>query len=310
MRPRQREKLLKTAPPPPDRIVVELTNRCNLACSMCPRNYMKAPQGIMDPKLFKNIIDQMSKYPGMSLAPFFRGEPLLHPKFKELIAYARKKITGRIMLFTNGLLLDKKMAGFLLTTGIDHINFSLDAADKGAYKKICKGGDFDRVLSNINYFLGLKRSSGKTIPEIQISLVKTKENRSSVKRFIGLWRNKVDRIRIYSMHSEGGMFGSKEKEPGPSKHAGRKPCLKPFNEMVVYWNGGVALCNHDWDRLKLLGSARTSKLEKIWRSKAYIEIRKKHLESAWHDIETCDRCDQWKAYYGDKSIIGKLITKK
>lgn len=297
---------LTVVPPFPDRVVIELTNNCNLYCKMCPRRLMKSELGDMKKELFFSLIDTISKYEWTSIAPFFRGESLLHPNFLELMKYARKKIKNRIMLFSNGILFDQNISDNVIKIGLDHISFSLDSVDEETYKKIRGKALFDQVVSNIKYLVKKRNIENKMKPEIQVSMVKTKWNENIIKDFIKKWGNKVDRVRVYEEHTVDSNFGK-----GGNSYIyqfDRKPCLKPFNEIAVYWNGNIALCNHDWERHNILGNANISPLDAIWESNAYRLVRKLHLSGNYKDIETCGDCDQWKAYYNKDGIIGELVT--
>jgi MoaA/NifB/PqqE/SkfB family radical SAM enzyme len=63
--------------------VIELTNDCNLSCTMCPRNYINMEIGYMSKGLFLELIDKIPK--GSTVLPFWRGESTLHPDFREMI---------------------------------------------------------------------------------------------------------------------------------------------------------------------------------------------------------------------------------
>jgi radical SAM protein with 4Fe4S-binding SPASM domain len=136
-------------------------------------------------------------------------------------------------------------------------------------------------------------------------LVKTDINKHTVNEFVNTWKGKVDRIRIYEEHSKNGAFGSINRVENLGD---RKPCFKPFNEMVVYWNGKVCLCNHDWDRQGTLGDATIKPLEELWNDSAYRTVRQLHLDGKYDSIETCCSCNQWQAYYTNKGVVGDLIT--
>ncbi len=288
----------------PDRVVLEMTNCCNLRCTMCPRRHMVAPEGYMSMDLFKKLVEEIAHYPGTSIAPFFRGESLLHPDFKEMIGFARKHISGRIMLFSNAMLLSKDISCFLLDTGIDHISFSVDSVDPDVYEKIRVNAKLDEVLENIHFFIEEKGRRGVNLPEIQVSTVATEAAQENTRQFIDYWLPLVDRVRVYPEHSqeEEGFGGLNEK----IDH--RRPCLKPLNEMAVYWNGSVALCNHDWGRINPVGDANTHSLKDIWDSQNYNAIRREHNSGIYRD-PSCSECDQWLAYYDDKGVVGQLFTR-
>lgn len=61
---------------------------------------------------------------------------------------------------------------------------------------------------------------------------------------------------MYPEHSSNGAFGSlKEKYNLPDINK-RLPCKKVFTDMVIYWNGDAAVCNHDWGRKEYIGMGK------------------------------------------------------
>jgi MoaA/NifB/PqqE/SkfB family radical SAM enzyme len=103
---------------------LELTNHCNLRCTICPVNTtMRRPKGFMDPALFRRIIDDN---PGFRFVLAFQwGEPLLHPNFFELVRYAADRGV-RTMITSNGTHLTPENRRKLLECGLDRITFSVD----------------------------------------------------------------------------------------------------------------------------------------------------------------------------------------
>src|SRR6187549_825202 len=76
----------------PISISIEPTTSCNLRCPECPsglRSFTR-PTGMLDPALFKSVIDQLA--PTLSYLTFyFQGEPFLHPDFLQMVRYASEK---------------------------------------------------------------------------------------------------------------------------------------------------------------------------------------------------------------------------
>lgn len=292
--------------PFPRRVTVELSNRCNLRCIMCPRNFYKGSDSFMDAELYKKIIDEISEYKDITLVPFFRGESLLHPNFFELIKYAKDKNVGHIQLATNAMLLNKRKAREIIDIGIDFISFSLDTLGKENYERIRKGAKYDIVLNNVENFIDMRNKNGLKIPEIQVSVVETEATKATLQDFIDKWLPRVDRVRVYIEHSKDGRFGSIE----GINDAERRPCLKLLTDIVIYQDGMVALCNHDWDRKEFIGNVRENKISDIWNNDVYREIRLRHWENRTHGDPTCRFCDHWATYYSNGFIMGKVYTKK
>ena len=290
----------------PERITVDITNRCNLQCFMCPRNKVKMELGDIDFGLFKKIIDEASGYLPVSLVPFFRWEPLLHNDLIEMLNFASAKGLKPIQLATNAFFLKSELSERILDSGIDFITFSIDVNVPGLYKKIRINSDFERVFSNIVNFIELKKKKGLTLPEIQVSAVKTKDSSPFIVEFINFWKDKVDKVRIYPVHSLDTDIG---KIDSASAVKTRKPCLKLLTDMVIYWNGDVAICNHDWQRNFFIGNVKNSSLKDIWQNGVYQDLRKRHLDNNLKDVVPCNYCSHWQAYYQKNKIIGELYEK-
>lgn len=296
-----------TCPDFPERLTVELTNRCNYSCTMCPsRLNTDWKQGDITEKLFKKLIDEAAEHLPVALAPFFRGESLLHENIVGLVAYAVKKGLGPIQMATNGSLLTESLALQLLETGIDFLSFSLDSMDPGEYAGIRRGGRLVPVVKNIEKMLQL-RDKGRYKTQIQISATKTRANRDSISNLINYWRNRVDRVRVYYEHSADGYTGSLSTECAPDVFP-RKPCQKVFTDMVVYYDGSAACCNHDWFRENPLGGLNRQAIKEVWSGPQYSKLRQQHNKPALLDDPTCLHCDHWKLYYMEQKYIGELYT--
>lgn len=266
---------------------------------------MESPRGFLSFSLFKKIIDEVSEYKDTALVPFFRGESLLHPRCIDMLAYAKKKGVGPIQFTTNATLMTDVIARSLIDLELDFISFSIDSIDPVLYAEIRKGADLNPVLTNIEFFCNLKRKQKLDKPEIQVSVVKTKNTLEGINDFVRFWKTRVNRVRVYDEHSQEGLFGSLHPNKGKSLAEHRQPCMKPFTDLVIYWNGDVALCNHDWDRKNPLGNLNAHRIYDIWQNHGYQTIRDAHC--GYGKLEPlCETCDHWKAFYDKKPLIGEL----
>jgi len=115
-------------------LFLELTNKCNFHCEFCPSDSQTRSHGYMDLSLVKKIFDEISLKKLVSQVQLhLMGEPTLHPKLNDILAYAKKK-NIKIALTTNGSTLVKKKVPKLLESISGNIIASLMTPTKETYK--------------------------------------------------------------------------------------------------------------------------------------------------------------------------------
>lgn len=263
----------------PKRIEIELSNACNLRCTYCPRKFLTNASGFMDLKLFKKLIDEASAYPSTIIVLHRRGESLLHPDFLAVCDYVKGKF-HEIQLATNATLLCREKAEAIIRS-LTFISFSIDTPEE--FNKTRVPAAYASVEKKISDFL--KINSG--IIRTQVSMVRTDAvSKRETNEFKRLWAGRVDRIRIYEEHSKNGKFGSLAGNRGR-----RSPCTMPFYEILVYFDGKVGRCNHDWES-KIMGNVSVSSIRKVWENKKYKDLRQQHIDLKISDA-ACKSCDSW-----------------
>lgn len=105
---------------------IEITTVCNAKCFYCPNDTMKHIH--MASECFEKIV-QAEKFPTMLLLQG-TGEPLLHPSFWTMVAYAKER-GHRISIITNG----SQEIDLSRLLSLDNIGFSLDTLDEELARK-------------------------------------------------------------------------------------------------------------------------------------------------------------------------------
>lgn len=126
------------------RIVIELTNRCNLTCGHC-FDERHAASGELSLQVFEKVLRD-GKSCGIEELSFTGGEPTLHPRFRHIID--RISASGyRFSFVSNGTtfpkiysLLDKHRRWFLGVT------FSLDGAREQTHDRLRGKGSYRDVM--------------------------------------------------------------------------------------------------------------------------------------------------------------------
>jgi radical SAM protein with 4Fe4S-binding SPASM domain len=136
----------------------------------------------------------------------------------------------------------------------------------------------------------------------QVSVVDSLVREKNKKDWKREWLKHVDRVRIYETHSKNGFGSMRGKESCEA-------CSKPFEEMVVYWDGKVGLCNHDWNNSTSLGDLNVTPLPEVWTSSNYQSVRAFHAMKQRRMVEACRDCSfQSNKLYGELAKHGKPIN--
>ncbi len=127
-----------------------LTGTCNLHCSHCwiaPVFSNGGDQGIPYEPLKNTILETVDL--GLSSVKLTGGEPLLYPRFKELVLFLSKHDLS-ITIETNGMLLDDELALFLNDNNVSQISISLDSSDNKIHDSIRgRKGAFEKAVAAI-----------------------------------------------------------------------------------------------------------------------------------------------------------------
>jgi len=144
----------------PRRIVLEITNACNLKCVMCGRNATNFTITHFDLADLKKIEEALNNAEEVTL--FGWGEPTIHPKFIEILEYL-DKFPVRKYFVTNGTLLHK-IKEAIFKYKVDIIAISIDGACATTNNRIRRGSDFDKVMDNISEIVKEREKRGVNYP--------------------------------------------------------------------------------------------------------------------------------------------------
>lgn len=174
----------ETADRPPVCLYLEVTNRCNLLCTTCPRTYEDLePPADMSWDLFTSIVDQV---PDLARAVLHGvGEPMLVANLPRMVRYLKDR--GAYVLFnTNGTVLSERSGRALMAAELDELRVSLDAASRESFKAIRGRDYFGRIVRNVRAFRDLQDREGHLRPQVSIWLTGLKETVAELPVFVQL----------------------------------------------------------------------------------------------------------------------------
>lgn len=282
----------------PRKILVEVSNKCNLECVMCPAHGptkdMKREKVNMSFDLFKKVIDEVSEHEGVDLLFHFYGEPLLNPDLTRFFDYLKtKKTLGHLLMSTNGTILGKRQRGFLLASPLHVLQISLNALEGETYKQITGGFDQDRLLANVEAFIKERDERGQKSPFLRVQMVEMDCNEKEIKGFIQHWEGVADLIHVNSFEKQGGrVIDQRQNKDGIPK--GRFFCDRlRRRDFVIYSNGLMTVCVYDYDGILALGNVQERRIAELMDSEKYEALLKAHQEGDLSPFPLCEACTDW-----------------
>jgi MoaA/NifB/PqqE/SkfB family radical SAM enzyme len=133
----------------PQKLVVELTNVCNLKCGYCVRDedalyHTRASHFPVE--LLRRVLREARESVGVTHVSFTGGEPALHPRFKEVIE-ACAEAGVKASFVTNGWHFERVWPVLDANRGtVTHVSFSLDGATREAHDRWRGEGSFVRLV--------------------------------------------------------------------------------------------------------------------------------------------------------------------
>jgi MoaA/NifB/PqqE/SkfB family radical SAM enzyme len=168
----------------PVQLYLESTNRCNLKCRGCI-HYKGHWEPARDISLaqMRLITDQLPDLQRVVLHGI--GEPLLNRRLPAMIEHLKAR-SVRVLINSNGILLDAAMREALVDSGLDELRISLDAASPQGYRRMRGSDRFEAIVANIQALKALQAAARKTRPAVSLWFLGTQDNIAELPQFVRL----------------------------------------------------------------------------------------------------------------------------
>jgi MoaA/NifB/PqqE/SkfB family radical SAM enzyme len=166
---------------PPDWLSINLTLKCNLACTMCTTCY-DVPQELSTSEVL-DLIDQAALW-GIKIFNPLGGEPFMRPDLEVLLAHAARK-DFHITLTTNGTLITARRAEQLAVIPPEklHINLSLDGPE-AVHDTIRGDGTYRRAMAGYRHLRAADLARGNPRRKILANTIIHRRNLDVLPAFL------------------------------------------------------------------------------------------------------------------------------
>lgn len=204
-------------------VVWNITRRCNLACIHCySDSAAREYPGELDWDQCRAVADDLAQF-GVPALLLSGGEPLIHPHFFDLAAYARGQGL-RLTLSTNGTLIDRAAAQRLKDTGFSYVGISLDGI--GATHDHFRGraGAFDKTVQAFRHCKAVGQKVG-------LRLTLAAHNVRDLDQILDfIEAEDIDRVCFYHL-----VYSGRGAAVTDVDHAGTRAAVDKIMDRTVRW---------------------------------------------------------------------------
>lgn len=268
---------------PPREWMVEITNRCNLACPMCGRDKVEFRRRDMSFDFFQHLLE--ANHSPQALWPYGFGEPLMHPHLFQFIRYAKQKQMV-VSLSTNGTLLTEHAAQELIDSKLDYLILAFDGATSETYARYRRGANFQAVRHNIERLLTVKAKHNSRL-HITVQMIRMQDNSAEIDAFKQVWKKDgVDCVRIREDLSA----------TNTPRLPQRRPCFFLWRGPLFVQAGGTVIPCPYYHGSEPFGDLNSQTVDDVWNSKRFADLRNAHLAGDVSKFPTCARCPRYQPH--------------
>ena len=162
----------------PTYMQIEPVGQCNLRCQMCAIQFRQDGPPYGAPAFMKfddytRLLDEFTALRELHLQGL--GEPMMHPRFFDMVAHATARGV-QVSTNSNLTLLNPRRAEQCVTSGLHTVAISLDGATADVYERIRVRAHFDRVLRNLDLLRQARRRLNSETPHLRMVMVIMRQN--------------------------------------------------------------------------------------------------------------------------------------
>jgi len=171
-------------------LVIDLTSRCNIRCVMCyfsavdqlrfePFDLDTGANGNIEMATFEHVASELMPH-ARSVSLGCAAEPLIHPRFVEMLEVIRTYRVPDISLQTNLLALTPAAASAIVENEVRTVAVSIDGTCKETYEKIRVGASWERLMSRLALLRDARNSNRERLPRLRVTFAWMRSNRDEL----------------------------------------------------------------------------------------------------------------------------------
>lgn len=238
----------------------------------------------MDIEIFNRIIDEFKTITEPTAIKLgFRGDPLYHPDFLEILEFT--KVAGSIetIISTKGDLLNDDLIKNFIEKKLDVLNIFIGSSDPFKIKKNNASAKMEELCYKFDRIRHYKALAGATYPKLRIFTETDLTNNIDMVEFTKFWSHWADVVAVVD-----------KVEKNMKAILNRKikwACSRLWQRLVITYEGKFVVCNYDIEEKYVIGKFPEMSIKEAWNSEKMNRMRKIHQNNRSHEIDPCLNCD-------------------
>jgi hypothetical protein len=249
-----------------------------------PLRYAGIQRADMPLDMAREIFSQLGRCDDVRLTLAGVGDPLLHPRFLDLINAAADEGIHAIHVETDLL---SNMDEKLVASPFSILSVHVPAVTQNTYRQMMDCDELPRLIENMRKFLKLRGE--RAMPILVPTFTKCRENLTEMESWYDHWiRNLGCAVIVGPSDCSAQIPDVAAVDMSPPK---RIACRRLASRMTILSTGQIVACENDIHALYPLGRIGRESIAEIWR-KGFGSFREEH-QAGRYSLPICQTCRDW-----------------
>lgn len=280
---------------------IEPAGLCNLRCKHCSGPVGRHKRGVMPDEVFAEVLSIVRRNAAAIkvIVLYHGGEPLLHPRFPQMVLRLKEIADFRVKSVSNGQIITEKLAREIVASGIDEFEISLDGDSLPENDRLRGGGAGAKAVLGVKHLLQARADAEANALRLCISNTRIARSRDELlspplpaRYLVDLFGSAIDEFKCTWALRWPGM-SLPDNLCNEVVLAGDNPsrtyCDHVINTTTIRWDGTVVPCCYDITNASPVGNIMETPFEGIWNGDALRAIRRSI--AAGDAPALCDFCN-------------------
>ncbi len=286
------ERELGELPSLPREVEIELTTEDQLADTILrPRGSAVGRRGPIELAGVEKIAAELATYDDSLVVLGGFGEPLLHPRFDDIVQILREAGIYGIAVRTNALALTDDRIEAMIRHQVDIVSPLVDATTAELYVRVHGQDRFEEASARIRRLIEIRTERKVVAPLVVAEMVKSIETVGELDTFFDGWVREAGWATIAGYSH----YAGQREDRGvmnmcpPSRCA----CRRIMWRATILADGRMLVCDQDFTGARAVGKIGESSLGELWRGGAMESVRRGHRAGRFEALDLCGRCEEW-----------------